>query len=209
MKLVIADDHRIVREGLRWMLSNEPEIEIVGEAENGQDLLDLLGHTATDIVLLDVRMPGMSGFEALSRVRSLVPEVRVIILSMHDEPAYVKEAVELGASGYLLKSTDRDELIRALHEVALGRPYVQGEITGPLLRELADPAGPGTVPRLNDRELEVLRLVAQGLKNKQVAHELGLSEETVKTQLKSVFARLEVKSRSEAVAVGLRSGLIE
>lgn len=207
MRIVIADDHKIVREGLRWMLEDEPAIDIVGEADSGAALLELLDRMEADIVLLDVRMPGMTGLEALEAISGAYPDVRVVILSMHDEPAYVRRAVELGAAGYLLKSADRDELMTALTEVAAGGSYVQGVVAGTLMDTLSGRGRSGAV--LSDREQEVLKLVANGFENKQIASELGISEATVKTHLKAAFARLDVTSRAEAVAVGLRLGLID
>lgn len=207
MRVVLADDHSIVREGLRWMLEEEPGIEISGEADSGTSLLQLLGEEPADVVLLDLRMPGMGGLEALERLRQVAPGTKVIILTMHDEPAYVRRAIELGASGYLLKSADRQELVRALELVHSGGAYVQGELAAPLVQEAAGVEQEAT--SLSPRESQVLFLVAQGFENKQIATELGISEATVKTHLKSVFARLEVASRAEAVAVALRRGLIE
>lgn len=209
IKIVLADDHRIVREGIRLMLADEPDIEIVGEAENGHELLDLLGGEEADVVLLDVRMPGMSGLEALERLSEVAPGVRVVILSMHEEPTYVRRAVELGASGYLLKNTDRNELIKALQLVAGGSAYIQGTITGPLMQELREPSSRSGVLQLSTRDRDVLQLVAQGLTNKQIADEIKVSEATVRTYLKSIYALLQVNSRSEAVAVALREGIIE
>lgn len=208
MRVVIADDHRIVREGLRFMLSESPDIEIVAEAASGEELLETLAATGADVVLLDVRMPGMSGLDALERLAGTHPEIKVIILSMHDDSAYIRRAVELGASGYLLKSTGREELERALGVVHAGGAYVQGEVTRPLLDAMMGVADDET-PALSPREQEILQLVARGRENKQIARDLGISEATVKTHIKSIFARLEVRSRAEAVAVGLRLGIIE
>lgn len=207
MRVVIADDHSVVRDGLRFMLSDHEHIEIVAEAASGQELLEILDRVEADVVLLDLRMPGMTGLEALQRIRSDWPGTKVIILSMHDDPAYVREAVELGASGYLLKNTGRDELLRALSAVRQGSAYLQGELTGPLLSTFTQPQG--TRPSLSPREREVLQLVADGLENKQIARDLSISEATVKSYLKNVFSQLEVHSRAEAVAVGLRLGIIE
>ena len=205
MKVVIADDHEVVREGLRWMLSTEPEVEIVAEVGNGVELVDLLkeGHEV-DIVLLDLRMPDMTGFDVLEALPDVAPDVRAVILSMHDEPAFVRRAFELGARGYLLKNTDRSELVDALRRVQQGRQYVNGD-AGTALIPNDSAAGTSLAPR----EIEVLRLIADGLENKQVARRLGLSEATVKSYLKSAFCRLEVTSRAEAVAVALRSGIID
>jgi DNA-binding NarL/FixJ family response regulator len=206
MRVVVADDHRIVREGLAFLLSGEADVELVGEAGDVPELLDLLGRVETDIVLLDVRMPGASGLDALADLATEFPTVKVIMLTMHDEPSYVRRAVEGGAAGYLLKSAGREEVLRALRAVAEGKAYIQGEVTAPLVDELGAPTD---VLRLSPREIEVLQLVARGLENKQIARELDISEATVKTYLKSTFERLGARSRAEAVAVGLRSGLIE
>jgi DNA-binding NarL/FixJ family response regulator len=207
MRVIIADDHSVVRDGLRYMLSDHQSIEIVAEASNGTELLEILTVVDTDIVLLDLRMPGMTGLEALQRIRSDNPKVKVIILSMHDDPAYVREAMESGASGYLLKNAGRDELLRALGTAQSGGAYLQGELAGSLM------AGPSQStngqPSLSPREAEVLQLVADGLENKQIARGLAISEATVKSYLKNVFAHLDVHSRAEAVAVGLRMGIIE
>lgn len=207
MRLVIADDHTVVREGIVYMLSGEPDVEIAGEAASGEELLDILDELVVDVVLLDVRMAGMGGLEVLERLGKSVPQIRVLMLSMHDEPGYVRRAIELGAAGYLLKSAGRDELLRAVRAVADGGVYIQGELVEPLVSSVARPGGaPG---RLSPREAEVLQLVANGFENKQIATELGLSEATVKTYMRGIFERLEVAGRAEAVAVGLRLGVIE
>ncbi|MEE8491833.1 MAG: response regulator transcription factor [Acidimicrobiia bacterium] len=207
MRIILADDHKIVREGLRWMLSDEDDVEIVGEADSGEALLKLVDRVDVDIVLLDVRMPGMSGLDALEILNERVPDLKIIILSMHGEPAYVRRAVELGAAGYLLKSSDRDELLGALAAVAAGKAYIQGEVTETLMKTISGQEAGTSL--LSPRETEILVLVSRGLENKQIATELGISEATVKTHLKGVFSRLDVSSRAEAAAVGLRLGLIE
>jgi len=208
MRIVIADDHQIVREGLRFILETEPGIEIVAEAENGRELLDLLQTVDVDVVLLDVRMPEMGGLEALGTLHRTAPDVRVLVLSMHDEPALVRRAIDLGADGYILKNSSREELVKALRHVARGEGYVQGDVVRPLLAELAGDEEAAS-DALTARETQVLRLVSDGLENKQIARRLDISEATVKTHLKSTFERLEVTSRAEAVAVGLRTGIIE
>ncbi|GMQ84757.1 MAG: response regulator transcription factor [Acidimicrobiia bacterium] len=207
MRIVLADDHRVVREGIRYMLSDEPDVEIVGEAETGDELLGLIESEPVDVVLLDVRMPGMSGFDALERLVEIAPQVRVLMLSMHDQPAYVRRAMELGAAGYVLKSAGRDELLSALRVVAEDGTYLPSELMEPLIAGVAGRKGRNG--KLSPRESQVLRLVADGLENKQIAVELALSEATVKTYLRGVFERLEVSSRAEAVAVGIRLGVIE
>ncbi len=202
MRVIIADDHRIVREGLIWMLTDRPDIEIVGEAEGGESLLTLLDTVDADVILLDIRMPDLSGIEVLERLRSREKSPAVLVMSMHDEPGYVRKAVELGAAGYLLKNSSKDEMIRALESVAGGAFHVQGEVARPLIG--GDQAG----GHLSPRQRLVLQLVADGLENKQIAAELNISATTVKKYLSETFETLSVLSRAEAVAVGLRTGLI-
>lgn len=213
MRVLLADDHRIVRDGLRWMLSGEPDIEIVGEASDGQQLLDAIDadDAAIDVVILDIRMPGVGGLDALQRLggirRATLPAV--VILSMHQEPAVVRRAIELGAAGYLLKSSTREELLAALRHIVAGHSYIQAEITGTLLDQVAGRSDPSVLVALTARELDVLRLVAAGCANKHIAARLGVSEATVKTHLKAIFSRLGAANRTEAVTTGLRLGLIE
>jgi DNA-binding NarL/FixJ family response regulator len=207
VRLVIADDHRVVRDGIRYMLADAPGIEIAGEASSGKELIELLETDPVDVVLLDVRMPGMNGFDVLERLQEGLSQVRVIMLSMHDAPGYVRRAIELGAAGYLLKSASRDEVIAAIDAVLEGGAYVQGELVQPLVNELSGRPGSGSA--LSPRERQVLQLVADGFENKQIVTELGLSEGTVKTYLRGIFQRLDVSSRAEAVAVGLRRGIID
>lgn len=207
MRVIIADDHRIFREGLRPLLV-EAGIEVVGEAEDGDALLQMLALDTPDVVLLDLSMAGMPGLEALAQLRQVAPQTRVLVLTMHDEPGYIRRAIELGASGYVLKNAGRDELLRALTHVAAGQAYLQGEITASLFQQLSgdEPARPFA---LSPREHEVLQLAASGLQNKQIAAALELSEATVKGYLKTAFERLGARSRAEAVAIGLRLGILE
>ena len=207
MRLVIADDHRVVRDGIRYMLADAAGIEIAGEASTGEELIEMLETDPVDVVLLDVRMPGMNGFEVLERLHKDLSQVRVLMLSMHDAPAYVRRAIELGAAGYLLKSASRDEVIAALDAVVEGGAYVQGELMQTLVNEMS--GRPGSGDSLSPRERQVLQLVADGYENKQIVTELRLSEGTVKTYLRGIFSKLDVASRAEAVAVGLRRGLID
>lgn len=208
MKLILADDHRIVREGVAKLLESEHEIELVGEASSGDALLAMLATTEVDVVLLDVRMPGRSGLDVLEELQRGEHDFRVIVLSMHDDPAYVKRAIELGASGYLLKSVGKEELLRALGIVAGGGSYIQGDITAPLIEQMVHPSKSGPLGKLDPRDVEILELLAGGLDNRELAARLGMSEPAVKAQLRSIYGRLEVKRRSEAVAVALRLGII-
>ena len=207
MRILIVDDHKVVRDGIRFMLLDAPDIEIVGDAESAEEMFDVIKGDPVDVVLLDIRMDGMTGLDALERIASDFPQVRVLMLSMHDQPGYVRRAIELGAAGYLLKSTGRDERLAAITAVSQGESYIQGRLMEPLL---ADVTGSSRqTGRLSPREQQVLQLIADGSENKQIARELGLSEATVKTYIRGVFERLDVSSRAEAVAVGLRIGVIE
>lgn len=208
MRVVIADDHRIVREGIAMLLAPEADVDLVGEASSGEELLELLETTDADVVLLDVRMPDKGGLEVLEELQSRDDAPRVIVLSMHDDPSYVKRAIELGAVGYLLKSVGKVELLRALGVVVAGGSYIQGEITAPLIARMIDPTSGGPVADLSLRDIDMLRMLAGGLDNRAVARRLGLSEAAVKAQLRSIYSRLGVKRRSEAVAVALRLGII-
>jgi DNA-binding NarL/FixJ family response regulator len=207
MKILIVDDHKVVRDGIRFMLLDAPDIEIVGDAESAEEMFDVIEGVPVDIVLLDIRMEGMTGLDALERIASEFPQVRVLMLSMHDQPGYVRRAIELGASGYLLKSAGRDEILAAITAVSEGQTYVQGRLMQPLLADVTGSLR--QTGRLSPREQQVLQLIADGSENKQIARELGLSEATVKTYIRGVFERLDVSSRAEAVAVGLRVGIIE
>ncbi|MFQ5427083.1 MAG: response regulator transcription factor, partial [Gaiellales bacterium] len=158
MRIVIADDHQIVREGIVWMLETEADIEIVAEAENGRALLEILETTTVDVILLDVRMPEMGGLEALELLQTAAPDVGVLVLSMHDEPDLVRRAVAHGAAGYMLESSSREELVKALRLVASGEGYVQGDVVRPLLDQLSGKEHAEPDP-LTARERQILALV--------------------------------------------------
>jgi len=207
VRVILADDHRIVREGIALMLADLEDIQIVGEAEDGPGLLALLDTTPADIILLDIRLPGMSGIQVLKHLKQTASQVRVVVLSMHDEPAYVTKAIELGADAYLLKSASRDELLRAIRLVVDGGTYIQGELTGALIDRVVGRSD-GTA-QLGPRALEVLKLLSHGYENRQISIELQIAEATVKAHLRTIYSTLAVRGRAEAVAVALRMGLID
>lgn len=205
IRVMLVDDHRIVREGLAYMLDGIEGIELAGEARSGSELLATIDDVRPDVILLDVHMPEMSGLEALEQLRRDHPDVKVIMLSMHDQASYVQQALRLGARGYVLKNTGLEELVRALELVSTGKLYLQGELAGAVVapHEAAD------LPHLSPRELEVLRLMSDGRENKQIARQLGISEATVKTHVKALYTRLGVRSRAQATSTALRLGLID
>ncbi len=207
MRVLIADDHAIVRDGIRWMLTNEPSIDIVGEAGDGASLLRSLPELRPDVVLLDIKMPDMSGIEILTAIKAAHPHLPVLMLTMYDNPELIAAAVERGAQGYLLKSAGRDELIRAIHLVGEGKAFLHGQLTGPLLQHVASDGRP--LPRLEAKEIHILLLVAGGHGNRDIAADLDTTEPAVKSALQGIFRKLGANGRSEAVAVAMRLGLID
>ncbi|HLE38341.1 MAG TPA: response regulator transcription factor [Acidimicrobiia bacterium] len=208
MRVVIVDDHTLVRDGIKWMLVNEPSIEIGGEASDGVELLAMLDDVEADVVLLDIRMPTMSGLDVLTALKERETAPPVLVLSMYDDPALVQQAIALGAAGYIKKNAGRDELIRAIQTVGRGGHYLQGELTAPLVAKIDDPEI--SSPRsLSSEEREILRLVAAGLGNREIGARIGRTEVAVRSTLHSIFKRLGVHSRSEAVAAALRLGVFD
>ncbi|MEK6720400.1 MAG: response regulator transcription factor [Chloroflexota bacterium] len=211
LRVLVADDHEAVRQGLRWMLRGDSTVEIVGEAGNGQELLELLDRVECDVVLLDLTMPGTSGLDVLTALNDMGRTVPIVVLTMHDDAGHVDRALALGASGYLLKSAPRDDILRALTAAVSGGVYVQPELAKPLLARHVV-AGSGDVDerpiQLTPRQLQLLRALAAGSANKELAHDLGISESTAKGYLKELYARLGVTSRAGAVGYGMRHGLI-
>ncbi len=211
IRVVIADDHEAVREGLRWMLRASDAVEVVGEAADGEQLLALLASTECDALLLDLAMPGSSGFDVLLELNDAKPAIPIVVLTMHDEASHVDRALALGASGYVLKSARSEEIVLALIAATTGGAYVQPSLAKPLLARYVV-AGSGSVDEpsvhLTPRQLQLLRALASGGANKELAQELGIAEATVKGYLKELYGLLGVSSRAGAVGYGLRHGLI-
>jgi DNA-binding NarL/FixJ family response regulator len=211
LRVIVADDHEAVRQGLRWMLSSDDAIQVVADVADGRALLDVLDHVECDAVLLDLSMPGMSGLDVLANFRASGQEMPVVVLTMHDDEGHVDRALALGAAGYVLKSAPRDDMIRALEAAVAGGAYVQPSLAKSLLaRHVVVPDGPASedVVQLTPRQLQLLRALASGRTTKELAHDLGISESTAKSYLKDLYARLGVASRAGAVAFGMRQGLI-
>ncbi|MEE8497084.1 MAG: response regulator transcription factor [Acidimicrobiia bacterium] len=207
IRVLLVDDHKLVRDGIKWMLSNEPSVEVVGEVSSGGELFDLLTEVEVDVVLLDIRMPGMSGLEIMADLSQRSEPPRVLMLSMYDEPGLVQQAIKLGASGYLKKSAGRDELVKAIQVVAGGKPYLQGELTLPLMAQIG--VSPTAAPQLSEEDRSILELMALGQSNREIAMNLGVEERELLTAVQSLLSRLGVHSRSEAVAIALRRGAID
>jgi DNA-binding NarL/FixJ family response regulator len=210
IRILVVDDHEIVRDGLEWMLGAEAGFEVVAGAETAAEAMELIRSSSPDVVLLDIHLPDRSGLEALRDMRAGYPDVPVVILTMSDDPEYVEEAVRAGAVGYLVKNAPQDEIVRALRAAAAGEAYLQAEVTRPVLVRFAlEVRAPGTAVALSPRELEVVSLLAEGLANKQIAARIGIAEATVKGYLRQVFEKLGAVDRAEAVATALRQRLID
>jgi NarL family two-component system response regulator LiaR len=204
-RILITDDHGVVRQGLRMFLSLDPDLEVVGEAENGQEALAMARDLKPDVVLMDLIMPVMDGIRATEAIRSELPEVEVIALTSVLEDASVTGAVRAGAIGYLLKDTDAEELKRAIQAAAQGRVHLAPEAAARLMREVRAPESP---EELTERETEVLKLLARGKANKQIASALFVSEKTVKAHVSSILMKLGVQSRTQAALHAVRRGLV-
>jgi DNA-binding NarL/FixJ family response regulator len=204
MRVLVVDDHPVVRQGLIAILQFEPDLELVGEAADGREAVRLILERRPDVVLLDLRLPELSGVEVMRAVRPQAPEVRFLVLTTYDTEMYIAPALAAGARGYLLKDAAPDELVRGVRAVMEGRAALEPSVAARLLDRMAEPEG----GELSEREREVLGLLVRGASNKGIAHQLGLSENTVKAHVAHIFNKLGVQSRAEAVAVALQRGLV-
>jgi DNA-binding NarL/FixJ family response regulator len=205
IRLLLADDHAVVREGLKMFLGLDPELEIVGEAATGKEAVELARRFKPDVVLMDLLMPEMDGIAATEAIRGEMPDVEVLALTSVLEDASVVGAIKAGAVGYLLKDTKSEELIRAIKSASEGKVQLSPEAAARLMREVRAPDAPQA---LSERETEVLRLIAQGRANKEIARELQIGEQTVKTHVSSVLGKLGVQSRTQAALHAMRIGLV-
>ncbi len=205
IRILIADDHDVVRQGLRMFLSDDPELEIVAEARNGKEALELAKELRPDVILMDILMPVMDGITAIGEVRRALPDTEVIALTSVLEDAKVVGAVRAGAIGYLLKDTQGDELCRAIKAAAAGQVQLSPQAAARLVREVRAPESPEA---LTDRETDVLRLLAQGKANKEIAQALSIGENTVKTHVSNVLEKLGVQSRTQAALYAAQIGLV-
>jgi DNA-binding NarL/FixJ family response regulator len=201
LRILIVDDHYVVRMGLLALVETEPDLEVVGEAANGKEAVELFLKLAPDLVLMDVRMPGVDGIEATRKICELSPGVRILMLSTYDGDADIYKALQGGASGYVLKNSTRDTLIPAIRAVAIGQRWIPPEVANRL-------AGRKMFEELTSREVEVLKQLATGRANKEIAEVLKISEYTVKDHLKSIWGKLHVADRTEAVTAALQRGII-
>ncbi len=205
IRILIVDDHGVVRQGVRMYLALDPELEVVGEAANGEEALKLAREQKPDVVLMDLLMPGMDGVAATGIIRQELPDTEVIALTSVLESQAIYRAMRAGAVGYLLKNTQAAELVQAIKAAAAGQVHLSPEVAARLMREVGIPDSP---EKLTDRETEVLRLLAQGKANKEIAAELGIGEKTVKTHVSNILNKLGVVSRTQAALYAVRIGLV-
>jgi len=208
MRVAIVDDHAIVREGIQLMLAGDESVEMVGEASDGVALLDLLKETNVDVVLLDLRMEGMGGLEVLEHLDRMEAPPATIVLTMHDDPSYLRRAIELGASGFVLKRSGRAQLVEALNAVASGGAYVDPHLAHALV-DLATSESDVSQMDLDEDSIRLLRLLASGIGNRAISETTGWSVSNLRTRIRSLYASLGVNQRAEAVAAALRLRLID
>ncbi|HEY1389997.1 MAG TPA: response regulator transcription factor [Ktedonobacterales bacterium] len=204
IRILIADDHSVVRQGLKMFLGLDPELEVVGEAANGEEAVRKSAELRPDVVLMDLLMPKMDGVTATATIRRAQPDTEVIALTSVLEDAMVVAAVRAGAIGYLLKDTQADELCGAIHAAAAGQVRLAPQAAARLMNEVRTPENPDM---LTEREIEVLRLLAQGQANKEIARSLHIAEKTVKTHVSNILAKLGLQSRTQAALYALRVGI--
>jgi DNA-binding NarL/FixJ family response regulator len=211
IRVVIAEDHAVVRQALNIMLDMEPDVTVVGEASNGEEAVNLVQELKPDLAVLDIRMGGMDGVEATRQLHQLCPEIAILILTGYDDTEVLLSAVEAGAHGFLLKDSSNEELLDAIHRLVKGESLVTPSMLRRLLDEIAhqDEQSRESRSHLTPREMEVICALAQGLSNEGIARELVISEKTVKTHLTSIFSKLGVDGRSQAIIYAIRHGLVK
>jgi DNA-binding NarL/FixJ family response regulator len=215
LRVLVVDDHALFRRGLQMVLGDEPDIEVAGEAADGHEAVERAKELMPDVVLMDVRMPGRSGIEATREIRETLPHVRILMLTVSDEENDLYDAIKAGASGYLLKETRPEEVPEAIRSVVDGQSRISPAMASKLLNEFATVRGQNRdrqavpPPVLTEREMEVLRLVARGLNNRDIARNLYISENTVKNHVRNILEKLHLHSRMEAVVYAVRQNLLD
>lgn len=210
IKVMIVDDQALARDGLELIVGASPEIEVIGTADNGANALAKLDDLSPDVVLMDLKMPVMNGVQATRRINEQFPNIKILVLTTFDADEWVVDAIRAGASGYLLKDSPREEIVRAIQDVAEGKTIVSPRITDTLYRMVKDgtPTDSTIAESLNEREREILNLLANGLTNADIAERIHLAEGTVRNYVSAIFAKLDVSDRTQAAAIAWRHGLV-
>lgn len=209
IKIIIADDHALIRNGIKTMLARNPDYKIVAEAENGKELVEQASRLIPDVVLVDISMPVLNGFDALSELRKLLPDTKVILLTMHEEPEYIIKAARSGANGYLLKNVDYEELHRAIGLVMSGQKYFNQQVSSILMEELHRKSDTDQLQeKLTERESDILKEIVKGLSSKEIADKLFISSRTVDTHRNNLMKKLSVHNTAELVKLALEKGLV-
>ncbi len=210
IKVIICDDQAIIRDGLEMLLKLERDIEVVGLAQDGAEVVELAAAHTPDLILMDLKMPGINGVEATRRIRAQHPDTKILVLTTYDDDVWLFDAIRAGASGYLLKDTPREKVLEAIRGTVSGQAFVDPAVAGKLLQQTASQqVQPATqiTDKLTGREEDVLRLMARGLSNAEIAAQLYLSEGTVRNHVSAIFAKLAVTDRTQAVIIAIRHGL--
>jgi two-component system NarL family response regulator len=202
IRILIVDDHPVVRAGLGSMLATQPGIEVTGAAASGEEALELLETKVVDVVMLDLRMPGLNGIDTLLRIKRKNLPLHVIVLTSYETDEDIYRAIQAGAEGYLLKNTSQREMVDAIRAVSAGKRYIPHRIASRLAERM-------TRSNLTPRELEILKILAKGLTNKQIGHALGISDNTVRNHINSIIEKLEVSDRTEATKTAIQRGIID
>lgn len=210
IKIMIADDHSMIREGLKSLLELEGDIQVVAEVEDGVDCLEKLKICTPDVLLLDINMPRKNGLEVLQTLKSSKSKIKVLVLTVHNEVEYLMKAVDIGVDGYILKDSESAELKKAIFSIVEGENYIQPSLIPSLNSKMIEKnRDEGKIESLTKRELEVLKLLAVGMYNKEVAEKLNISERTVKNHVSNIFKKIEVTDRTQAAVFAIRNNLIE
>jgi DNA-binding NarL/FixJ family response regulator len=210
MKIIICDDQAVVRDGLEMLLSLEKDIDVVGTAQDGAEALEQAGQKGPDLVLMDLKMPGMNGIEATRQIRAKYPDIKILVLTTYDDDEWVFDAIRAGASGYLLKDMPREKVVEAIRGTLEGKSFIDPVVAGKLLDQVSSR---GTQPsslltdKLTGREIDVLQLVAKGLNNAEIAGQLHLSEGTVRNHISAILDKLGVSDRTQAAVIAIQHGL--
>lgn len=209
ISVLIADDHPVVRQGLASFLNLQPDIELVGQAADGREAVEKAVDLIPDVVLMDLEMPVLDGIEAIRRIRASCPSTKVVALTSYSDEGRLFAAVKAGAAGYLLKDTHPGEILRGIRMVSAGEALVSPAAAAKLMQEFAQGQADPTVERLTEREIDVLRLIARGLSNRDIAAELVLSEKTVKTHVSNILAKLHLVDRTQAALYAVKKRLVD